>query len=111
LATNYKLRALRVGHGWYQKDMCALLGLKAEGSYSQKENGKRPFSQQEIATIAKQFNLDGEQIKAIFFQDSISSNDNLLSYCIQNNENVVSTSQPHIGDLHPLKVAGDEPAS
>jgi transcriptional regulator with XRE-family HTH domain len=66
LAVNLKLKALRVGEGLNQKDMCALLGLKGEGSYSMMENGRRQFKQAHIATIAQRFKLDGEQIKEIF---------------------------------------------
>lgn len=64
---NLKLRSLRVGKGMRQKDMCSLLGLKGEASYSQKENNKRPFSQQEIKKIADFFDLSGDDIKDIFF--------------------------------------------
>mgnify|MGYP005872532745 CR=1 FL=1 len=64
---NLKLRSLRVGKGMRQKDMCSLLGLKGEASYSQTENNKRPFSQQEIKKIAYFFDLSGDDIKDIFF--------------------------------------------
>jgi len=77
VSINFKLRALRVGHGFYQKDMSALLGLKADGSYSQKESGKRAFTQREIQIISDKFDLDGEQIKSIFFNSELTSNDNV----------------------------------
>lgn len=75
MAVNLKLRATRVLHGMSQKDMCVLLGLKAEGSYSQKESGNRPFSQKEIEIIANRFNMDGEQIKDIFFNSKLHANE------------------------------------
>jgi len=53
----------------YQKDMCELLGLKAESTYSQKERGIRGFSQGEIKKIIDRFNLDGTQIKEIFYSN------------------------------------------
>ena len=69
MAIYYKLRALRAGYGMYQKDMCELLGLKAESTYSQKERGIRGFSQGEIKKIIDRFNLDGTQIKEIFYSN------------------------------------------
>lgn len=64
---NLKLKALRVGNGMKQKDLSALLGLKSEAPYCQKENGKRQFSQREISIIVDRFNLSGNDIKDIFF--------------------------------------------
>jgi len=60
-----------------QKDMCKLLGLKGESSYSLRENGKRAFSQIEIEMIATSFNLTGDQIKDIFFSPQLTINSNL----------------------------------
>ena len=77
MAVNLRLKALRVGHGLYQKDMCMLLGLKAEGTYSQKENGKRSFTQNEIKIISDAFNLSGDQIREIFFDQSLFTKDKL----------------------------------
>ena len=77
MAVNLRLKALRVGHGLYQKDMCAILGLKAEGSYSQKENGKRSFTQREIKIISDTFHLSGDQIREVFFDQQITSNEKL----------------------------------
>lgn len=74
---NLKLRSLRVLHGLTQKDMSQFLGMKKDSSYSQKECGKRQFSQREIALIIDKFNLSGEQIKEIFFDQFITTKENI----------------------------------
>ena len=75
MAVNLKLKALRVGHGLYQKDMCVILGLKREGSYSLKENGRRSFTQREIKIISDKFHLSGDQIREVFFDQQLYTND------------------------------------
>ena len=78
MAVNLKLRATRVLHGMTQKDMCNLLGLKAEGSYSLKESGNRPFTQKEIRIIAERFDMNGEQIKDIFFDIQLNTKEKII---------------------------------
>ena len=95
MAANLKLRALRAGHGMNQKDMCALLGLKAESSYSQKENGKRPFSQSEIKIISQRFGLNGDQVMSVFFEYPLhtdSKNDSQFNH--YKDDSSISTSNP-----------------
>lgn len=62
------LKSERVYRGLKQEDMAILIGCSIP-AYNQKENGKRAFSVEEITIISSYFNLSGEKIRTIFFDN------------------------------------------
>lgn len=51
-----------------QAEIARVLGCSVP-AYSLKENGKRPFSQKEIALLTRLFRLSGDTVVEIFFAE------------------------------------------
>lgn len=62
------LREKRKRVGMTQLYVANTLGI-AKSTYSRKENGKIPFSTQEIKKVSKLFNLTPKELVGIFFNN------------------------------------------
>ena len=58
LAPKIKLRQERKKRELTTAYMASLIGLSNRKTYEDKENGKQPFKDYEMAKIAKEFNID-----------------------------------------------------
>jgi DNA-binding XRE family transcriptional regulator len=67
-----KLKSIRVGAGECQKETALALGMYTP-QYCNKENGKTPFTLEEIARIAKHFNLEPQVVDEIFFDGKLTN--------------------------------------
>lgn len=65
----YNLQKLRKKHGYTQRDMANLLGLKTISAYCKKERGYCSFSVEEAKKISDYLGLS---IDEIFFEDKLS---------------------------------------
>lgn len=63
-----KSKMVVVGHGNFVQCLADLLGC-SRTTASKKLNGEQPFSQPEIALIAKRYHLTANDIKDIFVGD------------------------------------------
>lgn len=71
---NIKLLKLeRIKRDKSQADIAKVLNCSVP-AYSLKENGKRPFSQKEIAMLAEMFDMTGDTIKEVFFETKLNTN-------------------------------------
>ena len=68
-----KLRKIRQENNIKVKEIAKKLGLKTEGAYYKKENGKVPFTLTEGKIISE---LIGLPIEEIFFTNELSQEDN-----------------------------------
>ncbi|WP_432401040.1 DUF739 family protein [Wukongibacter sp. M2B1] len=68
-----KIKALLVQHGYGVKDLATLLEIGITTTY-EKLNGKSEFKHSEIKKIVDFFELDGQQIKEIFFSNIVRNN-------------------------------------
>lgn len=62
-----ELKSQRVKRGFTQKDVAKKLSLTTS-TYTKKENGKNPFTLEEIKTIKCIFSLENEQLINIFLK-------------------------------------------
>lgn len=65
-----KLRSRMVEHGDTFRSLANVLGM-SYGSFSQKINGKRGFTQPQIQTMITRYNLDPAETQEIFFADAV----------------------------------------
>lgn len=69
------LRSIMVLNGDSNKELADYLGISMQSlSYKMNEN-KSEFKQGEIALIKARYNLDAEQVEAIFFAPKVSNLD------------------------------------
>ena len=69
------LKSIMVLHGDSSKDLADFLGISTQSlSYKINEN-KSEFKQGEIALIKTRYNLDADQVEAIFFAKKVSKLD------------------------------------
>lgn len=65
-----KLRSRMVEHGDTFRSLAGVLKM-SYGSFSQKINGKRAFTQPQIQTIISRYNLNPTETQEIFFANGV----------------------------------------
>ena len=67
---NDLLKRMRAYRGYKQYEIAEIIGLSRQ-TYNYKENGKLPFTSEEIIKISIQLNLRLEEVNDIFFNGQL----------------------------------------